>query len=471
MFGMIVDQISALRGGYISQNRNQSRKSRRGLGHSWSSQACAARTRVSALVELLEARTLLSAIVTTDQQDYAPGSTANITATSDGGPTNNFLPGETVQFHVTRTDGVQDFPPGNEPWSVTDGVGSFTPYQDANGMWWYPDLDGQADGKIHTTWNVDSQYAGASLELTAMGQTSGEVATTPFTDGTPQIQSVSVSPISPNQSSSAGIKDSTNITAVNSGNGTINDFRIRIHAGSAGGPVVREFEFANVNKNATVTATWDGKDSNNGFVSDGTYIALASTGTSETSSPSGTVVVDNTNPTLTPSYSGTLGNNSYYTTTGQVALAASDATSGVASTTYALDGGSVLTYSGPFSVTGDGTHSVNYTTADNAANVTTGSYQVKIDTTAPTASLSAPVDQAFEGGTIGLQATASDSNLDRVDFLVDEVDKGTGTLASGVWSFTLDTTTLSNASHTWMVKAFDLAGNTTTPAARTIKGA
>jgi len=62
----------------------------------------------SALVEQLETRQLLSAIVLTDHQDYAPGSTALITATTDGGPTHNFLPGETVQFQVTRTDGVPD---------------------------------------------------------------------------------------------------------------------------------------------------------------------------------------------------------------------------------------------------------------------------------------------------------------------------------------------------------------------------
>lgn len=63
----------------------------------------------------------------TDQDDYAPGSTAIITAGSDGGAEDNFQVGETVRFQVTRTDGEEDFPPGNEPWSVTDGVGGFTP--------------------------------------------------------------------------------------------------------------------------------------------------------------------------------------------------------------------------------------------------------------------------------------------------------------------------------------------------------
>jgi hypothetical protein len=70
---------------------------------------------VRLLLERMEDRTVPAAIVLTDQQDYAPGSTALITATSDGGPDHNFAVGETIQFRVTRTDGYPDFPPGNDP--------------------------------------------------------------------------------------------------------------------------------------------------------------------------------------------------------------------------------------------------------------------------------------------------------------------------------------------------------------------
>src|SRR5262245_28474033 len=62
-----------------------------------------ARTDTFLALERLETRELLSAIVTTDQPDYVPGSTALITATSDGGGDHNFQVGETVQFQVTRT--------------------------------------------------------------------------------------------------------------------------------------------------------------------------------------------------------------------------------------------------------------------------------------------------------------------------------------------------------------------------------
>src|SRR5207249_2694912 len=83
----------------------------------------------------------------------------------------------------TRTDGVSDFPEGNVPWQVLDGDTSFaTPFKDDSGTWHYADLDGHVDGNIQTTWYVESQYAGASLELTATGQTSGLTAQTTFTD-------------------------------------------------------------------------------------------------------------------------------------------------------------------------------------------------------------------------------------------------------------------------------------------------
>ena len=184
--------FSALRDGYYSRNdeTRKARKARRSLDRAWSSPSRRARTQTISLVEMLEARELLSALVTTDQQDYAPGSTALFTATTDGGPTNNFQVGETVEFHITRTDGipVQD-PPAVSTWDVTDGVGDFAPYQDGSGMWWFPDTDGQADGIVESNWYVDPQFAGASLALTATGLTSGATAAAAFTDAATTITS------------------------------------------------------------------------------------------------------------------------------------------------------------------------------------------------------------------------------------------------------------------------------------------
>jgi hypothetical protein len=161
----------------------------------------AASSRSSFALEVLEPRQLLSAdvlpaaMVTTDQPDYVPGQTAIITAFNSGAVGLEFASGETVEFKVTRTDGVEDNPLGNLPWRVTDGVGGFTGYYvDANtdgvvdyGI--FPDTDLTVNARFGTTWFVESQYAGSTLRLTAIGLDSGAVATTEFTDANLEITS------------------------------------------------------------------------------------------------------------------------------------------------------------------------------------------------------------------------------------------------------------------------------------------
>jgi hypothetical protein len=182
------------RDGYYSRKPRRRRKSL-----AWLVEASAKRTRMERataipIIEALETRELLTAVLFTDQSDYAPGSTAIVTATTDGGATGNWDIGETVHFHIDRTDGgTINAPPAVQDWEVTDGVGNFAPYQDSTGMWIYPDTDGSADGQIGTTWLVDPQFAGASLEMTATGLTSGAVAKADFTDASSaQLTSVSL---------------------------------------------------------------------------------------------------------------------------------------------------------------------------------------------------------------------------------------------------------------------------------------
>src|SRR3954451_13251932 len=75
---------------------------------------------VAKALEPLERRRLLTAVVQTDQADYAPGSTAHVTAFNDASAGVDFAVGETVQFQVLRSTGA-NVPPGHEPWRVTDG--------------------------------------------------------------------------------------------------------------------------------------------------------------------------------------------------------------------------------------------------------------------------------------------------------------------------------------------------------------
>ncbi len=76
------------------------------------------------------------------------------------------------------------------------------------------------------------------------------------------------------------------------------------------------------------------------------------------------------------------------------------------------------------------------------------------DTTAPTATAS----ETGTSGSITLAATASDNvGVTRVDFLVDNVVKGSDTTAPYALAF--DSTTLTNGSHTLVARAYDAAGN------------
>ncbi|EJM91826.1 hypothetical protein PMI34_02364, partial [Pseudomonas sp. GM74] len=122
--------------------------------------------------------------VTTNLEDYAPGSTAIITASG-------FAAGSTVTLEVDHAigagaDGVWGTPDdvldtntgaGHGPWSVTDGGAG--------------DLDGQVNGSVTTSWYVNpDDSAGATFLLTAaaagadgvVGTGDDAVATASFTD-------------------------------------------------------------------------------------------------------------------------------------------------------------------------------------------------------------------------------------------------------------------------------------------------
>src|SRR5438046_3152152 len=100
--------------------------------------------------------------VTTDQPDYAPNSTAYITAT-------NVALGDTIEFVVTDTNPADGVTSGtDQPWTVTDGGAD--------------DLNGATDGTIVTTWGVNQDAANQAFVLTATDQSSGAVAVSTFTD-------------------------------------------------------------------------------------------------------------------------------------------------------------------------------------------------------------------------------------------------------------------------------------------------
>ncbi|WP_457558955.1 Ig-like domain-containing protein [Candidatus Harpocratesius sp.] len=80
------------------------------------------------------------------------------------------------------------------------------------------------------------------------------------------------------------------------------------------------------------------------------------------------------------------------------------------------------------------------------------------DTTAPTVSITAPTNGATVSGTITVTATASDNV--GVSYTQMKIDSGSWTTDStSPYSWSVDTTTLTDGSHTITVQAFDAAGN------------
>lgn len=122
-------------------------------------------------VDLMEDRTLLSALITADKGDYAPGATAIISGSG-------WQAGEAVKMDVfnltTRTDETQ--------WTTS----------------------ADADGNVSTSLIVGN-WAGDTLQLTATGAGDHQVATTTFTDaiGTPTSIATGAN-ITPNSSFTSG---------------------------------------------------------------------------------------------------------------------------------------------------------------------------------------------------------------------------------------------------------------------------
>lgn len=89
------------------------------------------------------------------------------------------------------------------------------------------------------------------------------------------------------------------------------------------------------------------------------------------------------------------------------------------------------------------------------------------DTTPPTTSITAPANGATVSGTTNVTASASDNvGVTKVEFYLDSVLQSTSTTSPYSWSW--NTTTASNASHTLTSKAYDAAGNIGTSSAVTV---
>lgn len=193
-----------------------------------------------------------------------------------------------------------------------------------------------------------------------------------------------------------------------------------------------------------------------------------------------TVRIDSTAPVTQAAVSGTSGTNGWYRSTVQVSLSASDSLSGVNNSYYRIDGGAIQTYAGPFGVSANGVHAVEYWSVDNAGSTEpTRSLSIEIDTVAPAVTATAnpstanksnrPVTVTISGSVTDATSGAGPATYSVLDEYGVTQPSGALTLQpNGNYSFTLS---LPATRYGWdkdghlytiTVHGFDQAGNSRT---------
>lgn len=182
-----------------------------------------------------------------------------------------------------------------------------------------------------------------------------------------------------------------------------------------------------------------------------------------------TVRIDTGVPTLEYEITSDLpGDNQWQRATATVTITPDDDTgSGIASTTYRVDGGDPQTYTDPFTFADDGVYNVEATTTDKAGNPSaTATFDVKVDTTAP--DLPAPTAPAgyVNSDTVNVKFEPTDggSGVDRLEYTI---NNGQTQQYDGTFPFDLPITEA--GTNTIVATAFDAAGNRSTERTVTVK--
>ncbi len=152
----------------------------------------------------------------------------------------------------------------------------------------------------------------------------------------------------------------------------------------------------------------------------------------------GPIGYDTVSPVTSATLSGTIV-GSFYESAVKVTLSATDANSGVASTKYQVDGLTLYTYTGPFTITAPGGHTVTFYSVDNAGN-TEATKSIKFILVTPTTtSLTSSINPSTYGQGVTLTAkvtpTVGGEPVGTVTFKYGTVTINTATVnSSGVAS-------------------------------------
>ena len=177
-----------------------------------------------------------------------------------------------------------------------------------------------------------------------------------------------------------------------------------------------------------------------------------------------TVSIDSTPPVLgTPVLKGTQGLASWYTSSVGVSITATDATSGIASIQYSVDGGGWQSTAPTLT---DGVHTVQIKATDNAGNVSSTSVSASVDATPPVSAFLSPAEGSTTNISGNQEVHLTGSTSDATSGVAGaEISLDNGAtwqnlpLGSGdAWSYDWDCLR-SNGTYVFLVRASDHAGN------------
>lgn len=168
-----------------------------------------------------------------------------------------------------------------------------------------------------------------------------------------------------------------------------------------------------------------------------------------------TIKIDRSNPVVSITPTGTSGLAGWFLSPVSAGLSVTDATSGIATKEYRLDGGAWTSAASGLTLT-DGVHTVELRATDNAGNTATTSRTISVDTTPPLLSKVVPAPDGSKNwyvSAVDLSVSGSDSGS---GLAAAEIQVDGGSWSSGSARVSTD------GDHTIGFRTRDVAGNSTT---------
>jgi hypothetical protein len=364
----------------------------------------------------------------------APVTTASVTGTA--GSNGWYKAGSPVTLTLTATDNLSGVALTNYTINggTTQSYSGSVSLSDGNYTvtYWSVDVAGNVEGSHSLTLKVDQTPPTISASRTPAANANGwnnSAVTVSFScadsgsglaTACPAAQVLNSEGV--NQSSSGTVTD----MAGNSANVTVSNINIDLTAPTITGSATPAPNAAGWN-NTNVTVSFSCSDALSGIASCAGPTTLTTEGSNQgvtgsaadkagngSSATVSGIKIDKTAPVTSATVTGTVGSNGWYKAGSpvQVSLTASDNLSGVAVTSYTINGGTAQIYAGPIAFT-DGRFTVLYWSLDRAGNLEAQhSLSVNVDQTPPaiTPTISpAPNSNGWNNGSVTVSFTCSDA--------------------------------------------------------------